>query len=240
MMLYLLLLIGPVVLALWAQARVKSAYARAGAMAARSGLSGAEVARMILDSHGVRGVGIEPAHGFMTDHYDPRHKMLRLSEEVYSGRSVAALGIAAHEAGHALQDAQKYPLMAVRNAAVPMAMVGSQAGLLIALAGLVLGGAAAIANNVHSGFGFWMFITGIVLFTFVVLFQLVNLPVEFDASNRAKSLLQSTGIVAQGDEAKAMNRVLNAAAMTYVAATISAIATLLYYLLASGLLGRRD
>ena len=238
-MLYLLLLIGPLALAMWAQWRVHSAYGEASKIPARSGMTGAEAAQAVMEAHGIQGVAIEPARGFLSDHYDPRAKVLRLSEDVYSGHSVASVGIAAHEAGHAIQDATHYAPLKLRNGIVPLAAVGSNAGVMMMFLGLVLGASASIAKGLHTGVGFWLFIGGIVLFSAVVLFQLINLPVEYDASRRAKDLLQSSGLVAQGEEAAAMNKVLNAAALTYVAATVGAIATLLYYLLASGLLGGR-
>ncbi len=232
MLLYLAFMIPPLLLALWAQQRVHAAYAAASRMPAASGISGAEAAQMILQAHGIRNVEIQPSDGGMlSDHYDPRAKVLRLSPDVYSGRSVAALGIAAHEAGHALQDAGGYAPLALRNGIVPLAAIGSNLSFLLIVIGSIIGGAAAL------GPGRWLLLAGIALFSFVVLFQLINLPVEYDASRRAKDLLQSSGIVAAGTEAAMMNRVLNAAALTYLAATIAAVATLLYYLLRSGLIG---
>ncbi|MBX3386792.1 MAG: zinc metallopeptidase [Phycisphaeraceae bacterium] len=222
--LYFLFMIPPLLLGLWAQFRVKSSFARAAKVRASSGITGAEAAQMILDSHNLVGVKIEPVQGFLSDHYDPKHKVLRLSPDVYSGRSVAALGIAAHEAGHAIQDATSYGPLVIRNRIVPIAGIGSQAGIIMIIIGMFMGAAATVAGQ-------WLMITGIVLFSAVVLFQLINLPVEFDASARAKRLLYSSNLVGQGGEAKAMNSVLSAAALTYVAATVGAIATLLYYVL---------
>ena len=169
-------------------------------------------------------VGIEEVPGQLSDHYDPRDKMLRLSSDVYHGRSLAAVGIAAHEAGHALQDAHHYPLMLVRNVAVPIANFGSGAGMLLLMLGFV------------SGFLPLCYL-GLALYGGVALFQIVNLPVEFNASSRAKALLVDLGIVAPG-EMPAVRRVLNAAALTYVAATLQAVLTLLYY--ASRFTSRRD
>lgn len=222
--LYLLFFIPPLLLGLWAQWRVKSAYGRGSQIPATSRISGAEAAQMILDSHDIRGVRIEQVGGFLSDHYDPKHKVLRLSPDVYSGRSVAALGIAAHEAGHAIQDATNYGPLVIRNGIVPMAAIGSNLGMILIMVGMFAGAAA-------TSLGRWAMIAGIALFTMVVVFQLINLPVEFDASRRAKDLLKSSNIVAPGGEARAMSRVLNAAALTYVAATVGAIATLLYYVL---------
>lgn len=220
----LLLAIGPLLLGLWAQWRIKSAYARAAAVPASSGFTGAQTAEMILRAHQIGDVRIEPVRGHLTDHYDPRAKVLRLSEPVFAGRSVAALGIAAHEAGHALQDATHYGPLKLRNGIVPLASVGANTGAMLALFGV-------IAMGIAPALSLWLLGAGIVLFSVVVVFQLVNLPVEFDASRRAKELLTSTGIVAQGGEAREMSSVLSAAALTYVAATVSSIATLLYYIL---------
>ncbi len=230
--LYLVFLAPAMLLAMWAQFRVKSAYHQASQMTAASGLSGAEAAHMILEAHGINDVAIEPASGFLSDHYDPHHKVLRLSPDVYQGRTVAALGIAAHEAGHAVQDKVHYGPLAIRNGIVPLASIGPNLSWVLIIIGAVLGGA-------HTYVGSWMIWAGIGLFSMFVLSQLVNLPVEFDASRRAKDLMQSSGLVAAGAEAKAMNRVLNAAALTYVAATLTAILTLLYYLVRSGVLNDR-
>ncbi len=216
--------VGPaMLLALWAQWKVKSAFAAASQMPAASGISGADAARMILEAHGIHNVRIEASHGFLSDHYDPRTKVIRLSQPVLNSRSVAAIGIAAHEAGHAVQDAQHYAPLKLRNGIVPFAYFGGNFAFVLIIIGLILGGAASF-------FGSWLVWVGIGLFSLTVICQLVNLPVEFDASNRAKDLMQSTGIVASGGEAKAMNKVLNAAAWTYVAGTLAAIGTLLYYL----------
>jgi Zn-dependent membrane protease YugP len=200
-------------LAMWAQWRVRASFAAASQEPAP--LTGAAAARYILDSAGATDVEIEAVPGTLTDHYDPQKKVLRLSSEVFDKRSLAAVGIAAHEAGHALQDAQGYSLMAVRNAAVGVANVGSSIGLFVFIIGLAMA-IKAVA---------WL---GLALFGAVVFFQLVNLPVEFDASNRAKAQLVSLGIVPAA-EMPAVNGVLNAAAWTYVAATLESVLTLLYY-----------
>ncbi len=220
---YLLFIAPAVLLGLWAQFRIKSTYAQAGRQPAA--LSGAAAARHMLDSAGLQHVGIEQVPGHLSDHYDPRQKVLRLSPEVYQNRSLAAVGIAAHEAGHAIQDAVRYAPLVIRNAAVPVAGFGSNVGLLMLIGGFLLGQPLVI----------WI---GIGLFATVVIFQLVNLPVEFDASNRAKAQLVEYGIVPR-EEMPYVNKVLNAAALTYVAATLQALLTLLYYvMLVSG--GRRD
>jgi Zn-dependent membrane protease YugP len=220
---YLLFIAPAVLLGLWAQFRIKTTYAAAGQEPAP--LSGAAAARHLLDSAGLQSVEIEQVPGHLSDHYDPRDKVLRLSPEVYQARSLAAVGIAAHEAGHALQDAERYAPLVVRNAAVPAANFGSSGGLLLLILGVALGADPII----------WV---GIALFSCVVIFQLVNLPVEFNASNRAKALLVSQGIVHE-QEMPFVNKVLNAAALTYVAATLQSILTLAYYLIViAG--GRRD
>jgi uncharacterized protein len=219
---YMLWIAPAMLLAMWAQWRVHSAFAAASREP--SSLTGAAAARHILDSAGAHDVEIEPVAGQLNDHYDPQAKVLRLSEGVYGARSLAAVGIAAHEAGHALQDAQGYPLMAVRNAAVGVANFGSGLGFFVFMIGLGMA-LKPIA---------WL---GIALFAGTVFFQLVNLPVEIDASNRAKAQLVSLGIVPAA-EMPAVNSVLNAAAWTYVAGTLQSILTLLYY--ASYLVGSND
>ncbi len=208
--------VGPaILLAMWAQAMVKSAYARAQRQPAP--LSGAAAARHLLDSAGLQSVDIEMIPGRLSDHYDPRHKVLRLSQEVYQSRSLAAVGIAAHEAGHAMQDARHYVPLMVRNAAVPAAGVGSRIGLLLAFAGLIFTYQPLL-------------LAGILLFSVVVFFQVVNLPVEFNASSRAKEQLATLGIVGP-NEMPYVQKVLSAAALTYVAATFQVILQLLYLIM---------
>ena len=201
-------------LAMWAQWRVQNSFAIASRQPSR--LSGAATARLLLDEAGLQSVPVEKTEGFLSDHYDAHRNVLRLSAPVYYGQTLAAAGIAAHEAGHAMQDAQNYLPLVVRNAAVPVAAFGSNTAFLF----LVLGGVFASLPLI------WL---GIVLFSLAVFFQIVNLPVEFDASARAKRLLVERGIVSV-QEMPYINRVLNAAAMTYVAATLQGVMTLLYYL----------
>ena len=215
MILYFLMIAPALLLAVWAQYRVKATYAAAQRMPAS--LSGAAAARHILDSAGLSQIGIEQVPGHLSDHYDPRDKVLRLSGEVYGARSLAAVGIAAHEAGHAMQDAKNYAPLMVRNVAVPAAGFGSSAGMTLAMIG-------AIFHLTP------LLLLGIILFAAVVFFQIVNLPVEFNASARAKMVLVEHGIVSPQDMTY-VNRVLNAAAWTYVAATLQAIMVLLYYVL---------
>lgn len=219
---YLLFVAPAFLLALWAQMRVKSTYAAANRVAAP--LSGAAAARHILDSAGLRNVPIEQIPGELSDHYDPRHKVLRLSTDVYQKRSLAAVGIAAHEAGHAIQDAKHYAPLVIRNAAVPAAGIGSKMGMILAMVGLIFQFQPIL----------W---AGIGLFGAVVFFQVVNLPVEFNASSRAKVQLAELGIVSQ-EQMVYVRKVLGAAALTYVAATLQAIMVLLYLLMRAS--GSRD
>jgi Zn-dependent membrane protease YugP len=222
---YFLILAPGILLALWAQFRVQSAFGRAKQIPAQSGYSGAQAAAMLLRSAGVEGVEIQPVEGFLSDHYVPGQRVLRLSPDVYSGRSLAALGVAAHECGHAMQEATRYPLLVLRNGLVPLAGIGSNLSWIIIMAGFFL----------HlSG----LILLGIAAFSLTVIFQLVNLPVEFDASRRARVALVDAGLVTP-DEDAIVGNVLNAAALTYVAATITAVLTLLYFLIRSGLLGGR-
>jgi Zn-dependent membrane protease YugP len=222
--LYFLIIAPAVLLGLWAQFRIKSTYSVAQQTPAS--LSGAAAARHILDSAGLQNVDIEQVPGHLSDHYDPQRKILALSPDVYQTRSMAAVGIAAHEAGHAIQDAERYAPLVVRNAAVPVAGFGSNFGLLLLLIGMIMGQPSLL-------------LLGIIHFAGVVVFQLVNLPVEFDASNRAKALLVSHGIVHQ-EEMHYVNKVLNAAALTYVAATLQAVLTLVYYLIRYSAMSRDD
>ena len=219
----LLLFTAPaLILSFIAQMMVSSAYSRGQQIAAK--LSGFAAARHILDAAGLQNVGIEAVPGHLSDHYDPRDKVLRLSGDVYHGRSLAAVGIAAHEAGHAIQDAHGYLPLVIRNFAVPAASFGSNAGILLMIGGLIF--------NVS-----WLLGVGIMLFSCVVFFQLINLPVEFNASSRAKTLLVTEGIVNQYDMGP-VNNVLAAAALTYVAATLQSILQLLYFIMEYG--NRRD
>ncbi|MBU4271680.1 MAG: zinc metallopeptidase [Planctomycetes bacterium] len=210
---YFLWIAPAVLLGMWAQFRIRTTYAQAQRMGAP--LSGAAAARHILDSAGLNNVDIEQMPGHLSDHYDPRAKVLRLSPEVYQNRTLASVGIAAHEAGHAIQHAHGYAPLVVRNAAVPLAGFGSNAGFILLIIGAIM--------NLPP-----LILLGIGLFAVVVVFQVVNLPVEFNASSRAKAQLVGLGIV-NDQELTYVNKVLNAAALTYVAATLQAILTLLYY-----------
>jgi Zn-dependent membrane protease YugP len=212
---YYILYIAPAfLLGLWAQMRIQIAYSQAQQRAAP--LSGAAAARHILDSAGIQNVEIEEIPGRLSDHYDSRAKVLRLSQEVYRSRTLAAVGIAAHESGHAIQDARAYAPLTIRNAIVPTASIGSGLGMLMVVLGLIFSKVLALA--------------GIGLFSCFVFFQLINLPVEFNASNRAKAQLVQLGII-NDEELVYVKKVLNAAALTYVAATLQAIMTLLYLIM---------
>jgi Zn-dependent membrane protease YugP len=223
-----LLFIGPtMLLAMWAQMKVKSSYAKWSQVAASSHLTGAQAAARMLQSAGINDVQIEPVQGFLSDHYDPRGKKLRLSPGVYQGQSVAAMGIACHEAGHALQHAKGYQALALRNAIVPVASIGSWLAWPMIIGGMIL--------HIQG-----LALLGVIAFSALVLFQIITLPVEFDASNRAKRQIQTLGIVQSQTEAGGVASVLNAAALTYVAATIAAVAQLLYFAVRLGLFGRRN
>ena len=215
---YWLMLAPALLLGLWAQMRVKSAFAKAEQEPAP--MSGAAAARYVLDSAGLQNVAIEPVDGFMTDHYDPRVKVLRLSPQVYQGKTMAAVGVAAHEAGHAIQDATGYTLLVVRNLMVPLANFGGGISTVLIMLGFMLSAFALVK-------------IGIIAFSAVVFFQLVNLPVEFDASNRAKAQLDALGVVSRHDQ-QHVRAVLNAAAWTYVAGTLQAVMTLLYFIMRFG------
>lgn len=204
-------------LGFYAQARVKSTFRKFSQVRNARSLSGAEVARQLLDSQGLYEVVIEESKGFLSDHYDPRGKVLRLSPDVYRTPSIAAAGVAAHEMGHAMQHANGYFPLHVRSAMVPAAQFGSKLAPWIFMGGLLLQFTALA----------WV---GVILFGAAVLFTVVTLPVEFDASKRAKRLLTSSGILI-GEEAKGVEKVLDAAALTYVAAAIAAVGQLLYYVM---------
>jgi uncharacterized protein len=222
--LYILFSLPALLLGLWAQAKVRSSFNKYSKVPSGRGIAGAQAARMILDSHGLSHVNVEQVQGFLSDHYDPRSKTLRLSPQVYQSNSLAAVGVAAHEAGHALQDQQNYGPLALRSAMVPSVQIGSWMGPLIFLAGLFL-------NMTPLAWA------GLILFGATAVFALVTLPVEFDASKRAKAILVSQGVLTP-QELGGVNSVLDAAALTYVAAALQAISTLLYY--AFLLMGRRD
>lgn len=225
--LYLLFVAPAILLSLWASWRVRSVFSRFSRVPTARGMTGAQAAERLLAGAGVRDVQVVPTSGYLSDHYNPLTKKLALSEGVYSSPSVAAVGVACHEAGHAIQHARAYAPMWVRSLLVPTANIGSSFGYMAMLFGLVLQSQGLV-------------LIGAVLFSAVLLFQVVTLPVELDASARAKKLAFEQGIVIDR-ERDGMSRVLNAAALTYLAAAASTLMTLLYFLLRSGLLGgRRD
>lgn len=216
---YFLLIIG-MILSMAASARVKSTFSIYSRVRSASGLTGAEAARRILHMAGITDVAVVPISGSLTDHYDPRNKQLALSQDVYDRTSVAAIGVAAHECGHAIQDAQNYVPLNLRSAIVPVANIGSTLSWPLFLAGLILSIRPLLT-------------LGILLFSFAVLFQLVTLPVEFNASARALKMLGSSGMLGT-DEVKSAKKVLTAAALTYVAALASSILQLLRLIILAG------
>lgn len=221
--LYLVFLAPAMLLAWWAQTRVHSAYAQG--MRAPSICSGAEAARAILDRAGLQDVPIEETSGQLSDHYDPSSRVVRLSSEVYRTPSLAAVGIAAHEVGHAIQHARHFAPLVVRNLAVPAAIWAPNLSILLIIAGALMSLSGLV----------WL---GIITFSAVVVFQLINLPVEFDASRRAKQLLPELGLVDQRG-LQVVSGVLDAAAWTYVAATLQSVLTLAYYVVRFGGVGDR-
>lgn len=222
MLVYILFMIPGLLFMLWAQAKVKGTYKKYSQVQNMANVTGAQAARRVLDSQGLQDVAVEAIPGELTDHYDPRSRVLRLSQGVYGVPSVAAIGIAAHEAGHAIQHAKAYAPMKVRSALVPAVNIGSNLGFGVLFLGIILQ---------QTGLA-W---AGIVLFSLATLFALVTLPVEFDASNRAKAALVQVGLVDSGvrggQEGGGVAAVLNAAGWTYVAGFASSVLTLLYYVM---------
>ncbi len=227
--LYLLFSLPALLLGLWAQLKVKSAFNRYSRVRSITGLTGAEVARRMLDSNGLTNIRIEETAGTLTDHYDPSTKVLRLSPGVYRMNSIAAASVAAHESGHALQDADAYGPLKIRSIMVPSVQIGSWLGPIIFMIGLFM------ASNTGTTIA-WI---GLALFSATALFALVTLPVELDASSRAKAWLAGSGIV-YASEMEGVHKTLDAAAMTYVAAAIQSISTILYYLFLLGGRSSRD
>ena len=227
--LYWMMMLPALVFSIAASMMTKGTFKKYAKVKAYSGLTGAQAAERMLHAHGIYDVTVEQTKGFLSDHYDPTRQVLRLSTDVYASQSLAAVGVACHEAGHAVQHAESYAPLALRSALVPVASFGSSASYWIIFAGFLMG---------RSPLGMGLVRIGIVLFAAAVLFSIVTLPVEWDASARAKKHMVSAGIVSPGQEKQA-GAVLNAAFMTYIAAAASALITLLYYLLRSGLLGGR-
>jgi len=223
---YFLVLIGAV-LSMIASAKVNSTFNKYSRVRSASGMTGAEAAQRILQQNGIYDVAVEHVRGNLTDHYDPKNKVLRLSDATYGSNSVAAVGVAAHECGHALQHNVGYLPLRIRSAIVPAANIGSRLGIPIILLGVLLG-----SNYFLIELGIWVF-------SLAVLFQIVTLPVEFNASNRAMVMMERYGILG-GDELRSTRKVLSAAAMTYVAAAASSILQLLRLVLLFGGNRRRD
>lgn len=223
--LYWIMIAPAFLLAIYAQAKVQSSFAKYRRVAASSGLTGAEAAYAMLRAAGLAGkVTVELHQGFLSDHYDPRRRVLRLSPDVYQGRSLAALGVACHEAGHAIQHARAYAPLVLRNAIVPVAGFGSWMAFPLIFMGFIF--------QVYQ-----LALLGVLAFGAIVVFQVINLPVEFNASARAKRMLQELGLISGPGEYRAVSSVLSAAAMTYVAATLTALMQLLYFALRLGLIG---
>lgn len=218
-----ILLIPAIIFTLYAQFKVQSTFRKYQGVNAASGRTGAQVAREILDRGNLYDVPVELTPGTLSDHYDPRSRVLRLSPEVYHGRSLAAYGVAAHETGHAIQHAESYLPLTIRNGVFPVANLGSNLGFFLFFIGLIFG-----RGN------YFLIDLGIILFTFFVFFTILTLPVEFNASNRALAILGNSGYLAPGEELGGAKKVLNAAAMTYVAAAATAILQLLRMLFIRG------
>lgn len=220
---YLLLILPAFIISLIAQFKVKSTFAKYSKMNSARHLTGAQAAESVLRAHGVYNVSIERVSGNLTDHFDPKANVIRLSDSVYGSTSVAAIGVAAHEAGHAVQYAEKYAPITIRNKLVPIVNFGSSVSWFALLLGIIL------------SFD-WLVFVGIGLFSFATLFQLITLPVELNASNRAMNTIRGQMLLADEDETKGARKVLTAAAMTYIAAVVMSIAQLLRLL---ALFGRR-
>ncbi len=209
---WIILILPTFLLALWAQQRVKSTYRRYSGIRNARGMTGAEAARYILDNNGLTYVRIEHIAGSLTDHYDPRQQVVRLSDAVYGSASIAAVGVAAHECGHAVQHAEEYTPLKIRNAIIPITNIGSSIAVPVFMVGLLFNFRAIMA-------------LGVLLFSLLALFQLITLPVEFNASRRALATIDERGLLT-ADESKGAKKVLSAAALTYVAALASTMAQL--------------
>jgi hypothetical protein len=216
---YILFSLPALLLGLWAQMKVRSAFTKYSKVRSYIGLSGAEIARRMLDQNGLNGVRIEQTNGTLSDHYDPRNKVLRLSSDVYGSNSIAAAGIAAHESGHAIQDKKNYLPLQLRSIMVPSVKIGSWLGPIIFMIGLLMSSSTTGTNIA------WF---GIILFSATAAFAIVTLPVEFNATKRAKAWLSTSGVITS-NETKGINSVLDAAALTYVAAAIQSLSTIMYY-----------
>ncbi len=224
--LYLVFILPGAILAVWASCKTKSTFERYSRVRTCSGMTGAQAATRLLYRAGINNVRVEQVAGFLSDHYDPTARVLRLSPNVYGSDSVAAIGVACHEAGHAIQHAEGYSMLGLRSTLVPVVNFSSPLSYIVMVAGFLLQAPA-------------MILLGVVLFSMAVIFSIVTLPVEYDASRRAKLLMVDAGIVDTSEEREAAE-VLNAAFLTYVAAAISSLLTLLYYLVRLGVFNRRN
>ncbi len=214
---YLILVVPALLLSLYAQVKVKSTFAKYSKINTQRGITGKEAAKLLMRTNGISDVGIQQVAGSLTDHYDPASKMLKLSEPVYDKTSISAVGVAAHETGHAIQDKERYAPLVLRSTLVPLANIGSSAGPYLAMAGII--------------FSMDILLTiGIILFSVAVLFYIVTLPVEIDASRRALKVLESNAVLSQ-EELRGARKVLTAAALTYIASALTAVASLLRLIL---------
>lgn len=218
----------PLLIGLYAQFKVQSAYRKYSAVRTQTGVTGSEAARRMLDEHGLQQVRIEHVQGTLSDHYDPRNKVLRLSSGVYDANSVAAVGVACHEAGHAYQDAEQYGPLKLRSAMIPAVNIGSRLGPILFMVGLILSGMYESGVRVAE--------IGLAIFALTAVFSIVTLPVEFDASKRGKEWLEGSALL-YNDEILGVEEVLRAAAMTYVSAAVQSIANVMYY---ASILGSRN
>jgi Zn-dependent membrane protease YugP len=226
--LYLMMIAPAMLFALYASWKTKSRFKEYSQVGASSGVTGAQAAQMLLQNHGIYDVKVEMTEGFLSDHYDPSAKALRLSPDVFRSPSLSAIGVACHEAGHAMQHAHGYGPLSLRTALVPAVNIGSNLSWIVIMAGMLMSA---------TPLGQTLLLAGIALFSLAVLFSLITLPVEYDATARAKREMVAAGIVSPQEQVHA-GRVLDAAFLTYVAAAVSSIVTLVYYLLRAGLLGR--
>lgn len=237
--LYLIIMLTCLALSAVTSLRVKAAFAQGKKTAVSSGLTGAEAAARILKANGIFDVKIIEGKGFLTDHYNPATKNLVLSPDVYRGSSAASVGVAAHEVGHAVQHATGYRWLGLRTALVPVVNIGSNIGLWLVIIGIILGSAYQ-ASSGNLSIGYYLALTGVILYSATFVFSVVTVPVEIDASRRAVRELEADGITRSAEETEAVRKVLSAAALTYVAAAIGSLLQLAYWVLRSGILNRRD
>jgi Zn-dependent membrane protease YugP len=229
----IIVLIPAIIFTIWAQAKVNGTFRRYSGIRNSRGITGAQAARVVLDSNGLQNVEIRHISGNLTDHYNPANRTLNLSDSVCNSDSIAAVGVACHEAGHAIQHARHYVPLVIRNSIVPVVNIASGLSWILIIAGIVLTAGYQSAGGSGTGLGNFLFNIGVIAFVAVVFFHLITLPVEFNASSRAIKLIREYQLV-DGDEINGAKRVLRAAAMTYVAALASAVASLIRILLIRG------